>query len=148
MRQHLKTKMKTLRTLMLMWKSTDESTHQILSYGLLFSIFYHFPYTTDPPTCTMPTQPSTIFTWSPSTIPYTHPTIGLVPCQRPPIWPMDHIVIFSFLSLFSFTQHVLSWPDRSQVIAPHGWDLTICFTTHKPCACFTYHLYLRLVYLL
>ena len=26
----------------------DESTHQILSYGLLFSTFYHFPYTTDP----------------------------------------------------------------------------------------------------
>ena len=32
----------------------DESTHQILSYGLLFSNFYHFPYTTDPPTSTVP----------------------------------------------------------------------------------------------
>ena len=32
----------------------DESTHQILSYGLLFSTFYHFPYTADPPTSTAP----------------------------------------------------------------------------------------------
>ena len=30
----------------------DESTHQILSYGLLFSTFYHFPYTADPLTST------------------------------------------------------------------------------------------------
>ena len=61
---------------------------------------------------------------------------------------MDHIVIFSFLSLFSFTRHILSWPDRSQVVAPCDWDLTIHFTTHEPCACFTYRLYLRLLYLL
>ena len=85
------------------------------------------------------------FAWSPSTIHYTHHTIGLVPCQRPPIWPTDHIVIFSFLSLFSFTRHVLSWPNRSQVTAPRDRDLTICFTAHKPCA---YLLYLRLLYLL
>ena len=32
----------------------DESTYQILSYGLLFSTFYHFLYTADPPTCTTP----------------------------------------------------------------------------------------------
>ena len=59
--------------------------------------------------------PSATFMRSPSTIPYIHCTIGLVPRQRPPIWPMDHIVIFSFLSLFSFTWRVLSWPGRSQV---------------------------------
>ena len=29
--------------------------------------------------------------------PIPHCTIGLVPCQRPPIWPTDHVVIF-FLS--------------------------------------------------
>ena len=58
------------------------------------------------------------------------------------------LFIFSFLSLFSFTPCILLWPDQSQVIAPHGRDLTICFATHKPCACFTYHLYLRLWYLL
>ena len=86
--------------------------------------------------------------WSPSTIPYTHCTIGPVPHQRPPIWPTDHVVIFSFLGLFSFTQHILLWPDWSQVIAQCNWDLTICFTTHRPCARFTYHLYLRLLYLL
>ena len=83
---------------------TDESTHQILSNGLLFSTFYHFPYTADPPTCTTPMRPSPTFVWtftqSPLTIPYTHHTISPVPCWRPPIWPMDHIVIFSFLSLF------------------------------------------------
>ena len=126
----------------------DESTHQILSYGLLFLTFYGFPYTTDPPTRTMPMWPSTVFVWSPSTIPYTHRTIGLVPRQRPPIWPMGHVVLFSFLSSFSVTQHILSWPNQSQVITPHGWDLNICFATHKPCAHFTYHLYLRLLYLL
>ena len=36
----------------------DESTHQILSYGLLFLTFYHFPFTTGPPTSTAPTRPS------------------------------------------------------------------------------------------
>ena len=61
---------------------------------------------------------------------------------------MNHVVIFSFLSLFSFTRCILLWPDRSPVIALHGWDLTICFAAHKPCACFTYCLYLRLLYLL
>ena len=132
--------------------SGDESTHQIPSNGLLFSTFYHFPYTADPLTSTMPMQPSpTIawrFTWSPSTIPYTHCTIGSVPHRRPSIRPMDHIVTFSFLSLFSFTQCILSRPDWSQVITLHDRDLTICFATHKPCAHFTYHLYLRLLYLL
>ena len=93
-------------------------------------------------------QPFLTIMQSPPTIPYTHCTIGLVPCQRPPIWPTDHVVIFSFLSLFPFTQHILSWPDQSQVVAPHDWDLTIHFTAHKPCARFTDHLYLRLSYLL
>src|SRR5580698_6426775 len=36
----------------------DESTHQILSYGLLFLTFYCFPYTAGPPTSTAPTRPS------------------------------------------------------------------------------------------
>ena len=35
----------------------DESTHQIPSNGCLFSTFYHFPYTADPPTSTAPTRP-------------------------------------------------------------------------------------------
>ena len=61
---------------------------------------------------------------------------------------MDHVVIFSLLSLFSFTRCILSWPDQSQVITLCSWDLTIRFTTHEPCAQFTYHLYLRLLYLL
>ena len=74
--------------------------------------------------------------------------IDPVPRWRPPIWPTDHIVTFSFLSLFSFTQCILSWPDRSQVVTPCDQDLTIHFTTHEPCACFTYCLYLRLLYLL
>ena len=130
----------------------DESTYQILSNGLLFSTFYHFPYTADPPTSTMLMQPSPTITWtivrSPSTIPYTHHTIGPVPHRRPPIWPMDHIVIFSFLSLFPITQRILSWPNQPQVVTPHDRDLTIRFATHEPCAHFTYHLYLRLLYLL
>ena len=41
--------------------TTDESTHQILSYGLLFSTFYNFPATADPPTCTTPMWPSVTF---------------------------------------------------------------------------------------
>ena len=131
---------------------TDESTHQILSYGLPFSTFYHFPYTADPLTSTAPMRPSLTIAWtfaqSPPTIPYTHHTISPVPCWRPPIWPTDHVVIFSFLSLFPFTQCILSRPNRSQVIAPCDWDFTICFAAHKPCAHFTYHLYLRLLYLL
>ena len=83
----------------------DESTHQILSYGLLFSTFSCFPYTAGPLTSIAPMQPSpTIvwtFAWSPPTIPYTHHTIGPVPRRRPLIWPTDHIVTFPFLSLFS-----------------------------------------------
>ena len=79
---------------------------------------------------------------------YTHRTVDPVPHRRPPIWPMNHVVIFSFLSLFPFTRHILLWPDRSQVIALRDWDLTIHFATHKPCAHFTYCLYLRLLYLL
>ena len=129
-------------------RTADESTHQIPSNSLLFLTFNHFPYTTDPLTSTVLTRPSPTITWrfvrSPSTIPHTHCTIGLVPCWRPPIWPMDHIVIFSFLSLFSFTQCILLRPNRSQVITPRDRDLTICFAAHKPCAHFTYHLYLRL----
>ena len=63
----------------------DESTHQILSNGLLFSTFYHFLYTADPPTSTTPMRPSATFTHPPPTIPYTHCTISLVPCRRPSI---------------------------------------------------------------
>ena len=33
----------------------DESTHQILSCGLLFLTLYRFPYTAGPPTSTVPT---------------------------------------------------------------------------------------------
>ena len=132
--------------------TVDESTHQILSYGLLFLTFYRFPYTAGPPTSTTPTQPSPTFvqtfTQSPLTIPYTHCTIGPVPHRRPSIWPMDHIVTFSFLSLFSFTWHILSQPDQSQVVALCDQDLPICFAAPEPCAHFTYCLYLRLLYLL
>ena len=39
----------------------DESTHQILSYGLLFLTFYRFPYTAGPPTSTAPMRPSPTF---------------------------------------------------------------------------------------
>ena len=93
-------------------------------------------------------QPSCKPSRSLPTIPYTHHTIGPVPRRRPSIWPMDHIVTFSFLSLFSFIRRILLWPDRSQVITPCSQDLTIHFTTHEPCARFTYCLYLRLLYLL
>ena len=133
-------------------RNGDESTHQILSYGLLFLTFYHFPYTADPPTSTAPMRPFPTITQrfmrSPPTIPYTHRTIGPVPCWRPLIWPTDHIVTFPFLSLFSFTQRILSRSDQSQIVTPHDQDLTICCSAHEPCACFTYCSYLRLVYLL
>ena len=42
----------------------DELAHQIRSYDLLFLPFYHFPSTTNPPPCTMPTWPSTWLTWT------------------------------------------------------------------------------------
>ena len=85
-----------------LWRGTgDESTHQILSYGLLFLTFYRFPYTAGPLTSTAPTRPSLTFARSLPTMPYTHRTTGLVPCRRPLIWPTDHIVTFPFLSLFS-----------------------------------------------
>ena len=132
----------------LIWDNVDESTYQILFYGLLFSTFYYFLYTADPLTCVTPMQPFATFTWSPPTIPYTHHTISLVPRQRPPIWPTDHNVTFSFLSPFSFTLCILSWSDQSQIVTPHDWDLTIHFAAHEPCAHFTYCLYLRLLYLL
>ena len=61
---------------------------------------------------------------------------------------MDHIVTFSFLSLFSFTRCIPSWPNQSQVIALCNQDLTIHLTAHEPCAHFTYRLHLRLLYLL
>ena len=72
-----------LPLLVAMQASTDESTHQILSYGLLFLTFYHFLYTTGPPISTTPTRPSPTFTRSLPTIPYTHRTIGPVPRRRP-----------------------------------------------------------------
>ena len=126
----------------------DESAYQILSYGLLFSLFYYSPSTADPPTCTMLMQPSMQLTWSPSTIPYTHRTIGPTPHCRSFIWPMDHIVLFSFLGFFSITWRILLQPSWSQAIALHGWDFTICFTAHESCAHFIYCLYLKLLYLL
>ena len=65
----------------------DESTHLILSYGLLFLIFYRFPYTAGPPISTTLMRPSPTFARrfvrSLPTILYTHRTIGPVPCQRP-----------------------------------------------------------------
>ena len=65
----------------------DEFTHQILSYGLLFSTFYRFPYTAGPPTFTALMRPSLTFmrrfARSLPTIPYTHRTIGPVPRRRP-----------------------------------------------------------------
>ena len=61
---------------------------------------------------------------------------------------MDHIITFSFLSLFSFTWRILSQSDQSQIIAPRDQDLTICFAAHELCAHFTYCLYLGLLYLL
>ena len=73
--------------------------------------------------------------WPGTTLETSHMTHG--PC-----------CYISFLSLFLFTWHVLPQPNQSQVIAPCGWDFTICFTTHRLCAHFTYHLYLRLLYLL
>ena len=94
----------------------DESTHQILSYGLLFLTFYHFLYTAGPPTSTTLMWLSPTFTWtftqSLPTIPYTHRTIGLVPRRRPLIWPTDHIVTFSFLSLFSLPNAVFHGPTN------------------------------------
>ena len=46
------------------------------------------------------------------------------------------------------TRHILPWSDQSQNVALHDRDLTIRFAAHEPCARFTYHLYLRLLYLL
>ena len=63
--------------------NADESTHQILSYGLLFLTFYHFLYTAGPLTSTTPMRPSLTFARSLLTIPYTHRTISPVPCRRP-----------------------------------------------------------------
>ena len=122
----------------------DESTHQIPSNGLLFSNFYHFPCTTDPPTSTAPTQPFPTITRSPSTIPYTHRTISPVPHQRPFIWPMDHIITFSFLSLFSFTRRIPSWPDQSRGLAPHSQALSIASPYAR---ILVYHSYLTCLYL-
>ena len=81
------------------------------------------------------------------------PTIPIAPLVQYHIGDLPYdlqtmLLYFSFLSLFSFTWHILSWPDQSQVIAPCGRDLTIRFAAHEPCAHFTYHLYLRLLYLL
>ena len=124
----------------------DESTHQILSYGLLFSNFYHFSYTADPPTSTVLTRPFlTIvrtFAQTLMTLPYTSSHH----------WPgttseTSHMTYgpHCYLSLFSFTQDNPLQPDRSQVVTPHDQDLIIHLAAPKPCAHFTYHLYLRLL---
>ena len=60
---------------------------------------------------------------------------------------MDHTVLFPIFSSFSVTQCALLQADQSQAITPHGQGLTIYFTTQEPCAHFTYHLYLSLLYL-
>ena len=128
------------------WKDiVDESAHQILSYDLLFTPFYHFPSTADPPTCTTLMQPSTRLVQLPSTIPYTHHTIGPAPHCRFGIWPTDHTVLFPIFSFFSVTWCVLLWASWSQVITLCSQDFIMCFTAHRPCAHFTY---LRLLYLL
>ena len=59
-----------------------------------------------------------------------------------PYYLWTTLLDFSFLSLFSFIQCILSQPDQSQVIALHSWDLTICFAAHEPCA----HFYLSFVF--
>ena len=58
-----------------------------------------------------------------------------------------HRHIFLFLS-FLFTRRILPQSNQSQIITPRDRDLTIHFAAHEPCARFTYHLYLRLLYLL
>ena len=133
-----------------MCHTVDESTHQIPSNDVVFLTFYHFPYTTEPPTSTMLMQPSPTIVQSFAQSP---PTIPIAPSVRYHIGDLPYdlwttLLYFSFLSLFSFTWRILSWPDQSQVISPCGRDLTIHFATHEPCARFTYCLYLRLLYLL
>ena len=51
----------TIASLQMSLAPADEFTQQILSYGLLFLIFYCFPYTAGPPTSTAPTRPSPTF---------------------------------------------------------------------------------------
>ena len=130
----------------------DESTHQIPSMASYFrlSIIFLTPQILRHPPCRHDLlQLSYKLSHNHHQLyPIPHCTIGQVPHRRPSILPMDHIIIFSFLSLFSFTQCILSWPDQSQVVAPRNRDITICFAAHKPCAHFTYRLYLRLLYLL
>ena len=133
---------------MVQFRTSDESTPQILSYGLLFLTFYHFPYTADPLTCTMLMQPYTTFAWSPSTIPYTHCTISLAPHCRSFIWLMDHIVLFPFLVPFLLPNMSCHGLTDHKPLHHMVRTFTIHFTTHEPCAHFTYHLYLRLLYLL
>ena len=118
--------------------SGDELPHQILSYDLLFSPFYHFP-STDPLSHTTLMWPSVQLMWpsQPSlTIPYTHRTISLALCCRFGIWPMDHTVLLPIFSSFSVTQCALLWANWSQAITLCGQGFTTCFAAHKPCAHF------------
>ena len=104
-----------------------------------FCLSIILPSTADPPPCTTLMWSST---WPPLTIPYTHHTISLAPHCRCGIWSTDHTVLFPIFSSFSVTRCTLSQANWSQAIMPCSQDLTICFTTHKPCA----HFYLSFVF--
>ena len=97
----------------------------------LFLLFYYFHYITDPPLCTLPTQPPVY-----DTSPLLHQT-SLTYLMD--IWSMDLIVTFPFL--VTSCAPVVAQPITNHCAAWSGTYYS--FASDESCACFlVYHLYI------
>ena len=115
----------------------DEPPHQICSYTLLFSLFLHFLYITDPPLCTSaPTWPHAIvLTWQSHLLYQTDLTYLM------DIWLMIHMYLLLFLVS---PMCPLLQSDQSWALAPRGQALSI---TSPYAHILVYHSYLTSLYL-
>ena len=100
-------------------QATDEPVHQILLYTLLFSLFHHFLYITDPPLCTPSNATAHIHI-------HSHTTLTFTSLDQPHLF--DGQMFYNSHALFPFLvapMCALLWPDQSRILTPHSQALTI-----------------------
>ena len=120
-------------------RGDDEPPHQICSYTLLFSLFLHFLYITDPPLCTSALMQLhvivLVLAWQSHSLHWTN-LIYLMD-----IWLTIHMYLLLFL--VSPTCPLLR-SDQSWALAPRGQALSM---TSPYAHILVYHSYLTCLYL-
>ena len=99
--------------------SIDEPAHTVPSYTPLFSLFYHFPSTTNPPPYTTPMQPPT----GASATTCALPSLDLAPSDQ--LCLFDGHMIYNFHVTFQF---LVTWCMPSCSRTNH--TLSCCMVRH------------------